>query len=70
MTEQQQMAIAIENRDRCLVGTPDCATHGDDIMWLMGYADWAIEVELIAPKLSADSIESEPTQSVDRQASR
>lgn len=36
-----------EEIERCLNGTKDASTHGGDIMWLMGWADWSIERMLI-----------------------
>ena len=39
---------AVFTRDSCLVGKPRQAHQvGDDIWWLMGWADNAIEIQLI-----------------------
>lgn len=33
--------------DRALNGSRDGSQHGNDIFWLMGWADWSIEKQLI-----------------------
>lgn len=38
---------AIRDRDKCLIGGREAHHHGDDINWLLGYADNAIEVQMI-----------------------
>ena len=38
---------AVVDRDKCMVGERDESRHGDDWLWLMGWADNAIEIELI-----------------------
>lgn len=44
MTELER---AIRYRDECWAGTTDASNHGPAIMWLMGWADWAAEVEIL-----------------------
>lgn len=44
----EQRALAVAQRDHCLTGGERQGhQHGEDILWLMGWADNAIEVELI-----------------------
>ena len=38
---------AVVDRDRCLVGERDSSRHGDDWLWLLGWADNAIEVQMM-----------------------
>lgn len=51
-TLRQKHAHACASRDYCL--TPPKRRPedvGEDIFWLMGYADWAIEADLIEEEL-------------------
>ncbi len=48
LTLEEQHAQAVRQRDHCLNGGERAGhQHGDDILWLMGYGDNSMEVELI-----------------------
>ena len=48
LTLTERLERAISQRDHCLHGGPRQAhQQGEDIFWLMGWADNAIEVELL-----------------------
>ena len=44
MTELARIEHEIE---LCLNGTRDGSRHGDDWLWLLGFADWTIEREML-----------------------
>lgn len=48
MTIEEQLEIAIKNRDDCLTGVySDSNISHEAWIWGLGYADWATEVEII-----------------------
>ncbi len=48
-----QLAHAKASRDYCLVPPARRPEDvGPDILWLMGWADWAVEADLIEEKLN------------------
>jgi len=54
LTLDQQYAHACQQRDRCLDGIRDASDGGSDLMWLMGWADWSIEVEILKEQLDKE----------------
>jgi len=53
LTLQQQYEHACQQRDRCLDGNRDTSDSGNDLFWLMGWADWSIEVQILKEQLEA-----------------
>lgn len=57
-TLSEQLALAKKQKEHCLKGGKrQSHQHGEDINWLMGYADNAIEEELVQDKLYSEFIQ-------------
>lgn len=64
---RDQLRHSVAERDRCLKGGErQSHQNGEDAFWLMGYADNAIESELIEQKLSYESFLATKRVSVSR----